>query len=133
MSFNQMVASLGHVTSKYNVSKIIATLQGFLEAHKIDYAKALEVYQNDVTSKLKELNRLAFRKEFDKIVVHSNLGLITPVNCEKSYEKMIKLFSEMNDQEIELSFTDADHIFNDTWDFIVTAKSSNSFYSTRAK
>ena len=131
MAFNQMVHSLNDIKSKYNVADIISKLESFLEAHKEDYKKAVEVYQKDMTSKLKELNKLAYKGEFGKIQIQQNLGLITPVNCESSYNKIITVFKAMKETEIELSFDDANHVFNDSWDFISTAKTTNSFYSSR--
>jgi len=123
--------------AKFEVNKLISVLTSFKAAHVEDYAKAVEVYNTDLTARLKEVNKevnkqlanLAKGEKFKPF--NANVSLVEPMNCEKEYDKLINLFSSMKDDEIKLEFDDANAILNDTWGAVVQAKTTNSYYNGR--
>lgn len=118
------------IKTKYLVKDIIAELRKFRDAHELDYFAAREVYINDMTKKLNEqLNKIVNKTDPDSI--YDNFGLKAPENEVNSYNNLIRTFSLMQTEEIELEFDDANRIFNDEWSWIASAKVVNSSYTSR--
>lgn len=128
-----MIVSIASISSKYNIQDIIQALEDHKTKHIEDYKKAVAVYQKDILENLKALTK-KIRKEIPdgtKTFVERNFSLTPPKNCEDGYQRVIDIFKKSQEQNIELSMQDADKIFNDEWDWALSAKISNSFYSSR--
>lgn len=134
---NQMVNMLSNLESEYEIDKIIKALQTNRSNHVEEYNQAYVVYCEDLKKKVKETNRMIDRKEFDLVNVSQNFGLTKPVNCESQYDDLINVFNNMSDTtsggKIKLSVAQADHVFNDNWEFKVSANLINSTYYARFK
>lgn len=132
MSAN-MMHSVSDIKGWFKVSDLVAALEKNLEAHKVDYAKALEVYRKDVGEAVQKLyDEWTSKKESStKFDVKHNLGLNAPINCVDGYTNLINMFKIMAREEIELELSEASHFLNDDWDWAVSAKASNSYYLNR--
>jgi hypothetical protein len=126
-----MVQGLSGIESKFSKQEIVDTLRKFRDAHMAEYADALDVYREMVAKKLKGYLKAAKSADFTKFDVPNNLGLITPVNIDKGYTSIINLFLSSKDEEVSLSFDEANKIFNNEWDWIAAATTSNQFYSSQ--
>jgi hypothetical protein len=114
--------------AKYSKDAILKSLASNLEAHRAEYVSALEVYTAKKTKLIREFVK-AFKAD-PKTEAHAVNNLRPPVNAASNYERVIKLFTAAEDQTIELDSEEADAVFNDQWDFAVSAKLSNSIYSS---
>lgn len=115
------------ITSKYDVLDIINALRENRDIHQKDYAKALVVYKSDLKRKL-EAHLQYFESGELPPQFSANFGLDLP-QCEVDrYNKMIKIFSLMKVETIELGMEEANKIFNDEWDWVSNAKFINSTY-----
>ncbi len=127
------------VETKFNIKDLIKQLQEFKAAHVEDYKKAVEVYNNDLVNRLKEINKdvnkqignITKGEGYKSINLHINLS--EPVNCEKEYDKLINFLEHVAEETIALEFNDANAILNDEWGNLAHAKLLNSTYSTRAR
>jgi hypothetical protein len=126
-----MVQGLAGIESKFSKQEIVDTLHKFRYAHMEEYKDAIDVYREMVAKKLKEYAKLAKTADFIKFHVPVNLGLVTPVNLDKGYTQLINLFLSSKDEEISLSFDEANKIFNNEWDWVHAASTSNQFYSSQ--
>lgn len=130
----QMIQSLSEIKADFKVNNLISALEENLKIHKVDYAKALKVWQNDVLTKLEELFQ-----EYDEMSgnfttcnIPAGLGFRVPVNCESGYIQLINVFKNITTEIINLEISEANNILNDDWSWAQAAKLSNSFYSSRA-
>lgn len=128
----QMIQSLSELKAHYKINEIISALEKNLEAHKIDYAKALKVWRTDA---LKAMEALLDKHMKDSNFTEIAYGPITtlrpPVDCADGYTKTINLFKQMQSDTIELDFSTANSIFNDDWSWANAAKLVNYSYSSR--
>ncbi len=125
------------IKTKYKTSFLIDKLKEHRDNHIKDYAKAKEVYQEDLKSALKELYQksLESMETFDLNSIKDSYAkvhnIVKPVDARKSYEQYISLLFNSADEIIELDISDANSIINDEWDWAITAKMTNSLYSNR--
>ena len=122
MSQNMMLG-VADIDGDFKVAELISALQNYKEQHIKQYQDALDVYRQDVATKISDT--------LTDFKVTSNFGLTAPVNCVDGYENMINLFSKIQSDDIKMSFNEANRIFNNDWTWIQTASASNSFYSSR--
>jgi len=129
-----MISNMASIKANYFKSQLIESLVKFREQHRKEYSDAVEVYQKDVVDALKKLiARTEGDPNFKEFSVSANLGLTTPVNCEKEYDQLITVFKAMNTDVIELNLEEANRILNNDWAWIVSASASNTFYSSRKR
>jgi hypothetical protein len=142
----QMISGMAGIEAKYLRTEIISALQKFLAEHKISYSDAMVVYAEDVQIKIDEFNKKV--RKLNKLVKESdstdaivreavsctvNFNLVRPVDCTKEYEKLIAVFGFMSDDHVSLSIDEANHIFNNDWNWIQAANVSNQMYASRIK
>jgi hypothetical protein len=141
-----MISGMAGIEAMYSRTGIIQTLKDFLADHKVSYSDAMSVYAEDVQVKVDDLNK-RFRKlnklvkdsfDTDAIVkeaamLPNHFNLVRPVDCTKEYEKLIAVFERMSDDEIKLNIDEANHIFNNDWNWIQAANVSNTMYASRMK
>lgn len=117
------------MTAKYKIADIIAALRDNRDAHTTDYEKALTVYKQDLADALKEATK---KLEVGQLpLIHANFNLVTPKDETAMYNNTIRIFSMVQADDVELEIDDANKIFNDEWDWAVSAKLLNSSYSGR--
>ena len=126
-----MMSGLSEMESKYSRKEMIAALEKFKALHVKEYSDAVDVFREDVAEKIKLLAKKAKTADFKKFDVAHNLGLVTPVDCTKGYDGIISVLSSSKDDEISLSLSEANMIFNNDWDWAQAASTSNAFYSSR--
>lgn len=128
-----MMLSVADIDGDFKVAELISALQNCKEQHIKQYQDALDVYRQDVATKISELvsKHASVADTLTDFKVTSNFGLTAPVNCVDGYENMINLFSKLQSDVIKMSFNEANRIFNNDWTWIQTASASNSFYSSR--
>lgn len=121
------------IKAKYKTSFLIDKLKEHRDNHITDYAKAVTVYNNDLTRALEKLAATASGTDLDEVKQAYNkvFAIVKPVDARKAYEQYISLLSNSADEIIELDMDDANSIINDEWDWAVNAKMTNSFYSSR--
>lgn len=144
-----MLNRLNNIESDYSLDEIIMALHTFKEAHVAEYELAVKKYNEErLTRAQNVLGKLASNQE---VFVDYNFGLQKPENRAADYDRMINIFRQANKAKpteeqytkfgldiknagtIKLDFDQADAIFNDKWDWLVNAKSINSFYAGSAK
>lgn len=130
----QMINSLASIKADFKVSNLVAALEKNLEAHKVDYAKALKIWKQDVLNTLEKLFNEYNEKhgDFTTIEISRNLGLTIPVNCESGYTQLINILKNITTDTINIELEEANNILNDDWSWAQSAKLSNSYYSSRA-
>lgn len=119
-------------TQKYSQETIIRALENNRDAHVEEYIKAYSNYKKELKRRLE--------KALEKLVagglpdIPLNMGLPKPVLRSDEYEKRINIIRMVVDKEIELTFTEADVIFNDNWNFFdLASKMINSTYASSAE
>ena len=130
MAYN-MLSNMAGIRSKFSRVSIVAALEQFRDLHREEYKDALDVFREDVVKELTKLRDKAVHEIVTEFDVPLNLGLKAPVDCEKEYNQLIKLFLAVTQQEVELGFDEANRIFNNEWDWALAAYVSNNFYSSR--
>lgn len=123
-----MQKALAHlnIELKYNVAFLIERLNKHLEDHKVEYAEALEAYLAKKTKLLSDA--VKSMKKGKDVNISINMGLETPRDISKEYENLIQLFQKTTEEEIKLSFDDAQTIINNTFTWATAASFSNGLY-----
>jgi len=122
--------NMGHqleITTKVTKEQILTALHKYLEKHIVDYKEATENYWKSLTTDLED--RLAGAKNRVERNDRYSYSRPIPVNMEKMYQQYIEMFSISQNETFDLSMADYDYIFNDNWQWIVQAKTTNSTYS----
>lgn len=115
----------------YKRQDIVDALRKFRDEHVSGFDVAKDNFRKLRVEKLAEaldLAEAAKVEESKKKVAEVN-QMIEPQDMRKEYDNLINLFLYTQDTTVELNSQQADHIFNDNWDWAVSAKFSNSFYS----
>jgi hypothetical protein len=122
-----------NMTTKYQLSAIIAALEENKKKHVEEFPLAKKGYFDKLTELQVQLN-LARNdnklSETRKILSEMN-ALQPPVYYAGNYDKKIFVFKQSSEDLIELDYEDANAIFNDEWDFN-SSKFLNSTYATSA-
>jgi hypothetical protein len=126
-----MLNQLVGIEGNYKVSSLKEALKMHLDNHRTDYVIALNVYHSDIKDALKRITKFVNTEEIIKMEVHHNFGLHKPVDITESYENILNILDHLKEDYIQLSFSEANHILNNSWDWATSAKLSNSFYSKR--
>ena len=120
--------------SKYSKQAIIEALEKFRKLHIDGFDEARKVYMEKRLELLTEAVDFArtytedgLKKSQEKI--NSIYQLVEPQDMRKEYDNLINLIIKAQDDELELDSHQANFIFNDEWDWAISAKVSNSFYS----
>lgn len=127
---------LGSVQT-YNRQLIIDALTQHRVEHIEEYAEAIEGYKQHMLSELLKLVDETKAVDVEGRPVkfpdfYHRLDARLPVDKEKEYDHMIKVFEAIQTDEVQLTYNEADCIFNDNWDWALDALLSNSSYSARA-
>lgn len=134
------LASRLNLELEYKVEDILARLVANKEKHKKEYAEAVKNYNAKVEEKLLSLSALADTvragRKFDNLRViqeaaSSVVLLAVPKNAEEMYDQYINILRQTESKTIKLSAEDANAIFNDAWDWAVSASMTNSAYLSR--
>ena len=128
-----------NIKAKYPIELILQHLNKNLIDHKEDYKKAVSVYNSDVITALTNIGKSVKKAINNEDLNHEDVNskyytlsqIVKPVNAEKMYEEYISLFEASSDRHVELTFEDANAIINDSWDWAIVAKITNSSYSSR--
>ena len=141
MERNVILNKLGRtldIKTKYKTKFLIERLKEHRDNHINDYRKAMDVYHKDLKDALHSLHVLALKSvdtlDLDVVkTAHSKVqSIVKPVNAVKAYDQYIDLLFYSAEQVVELDMDDANSIINDEWDWAVSAKITNSFYSSRS-
>ena len=108
---------------KVNKQELIDIVKKNKEAHIIDYAEAVVAYKKEALRQLR-LQTKAVNK--GALVVRINLT--SPINEEKSYDKIIRMFEMDVQDEVEISVNEFNEYVLDETSFALQAKMSNSSY-----
>ena len=111
-------------TVKVKKGELIEKVKANKLKHVKDYIQALDDYKDEALIQLKELTNRA--KDGD---VRINLTLVTPINNEKEYDKLLLMLEMEIDEEIELSMTEFNEYVHDETHFALQATTSNMMYS----
>jgi len=127
-----------NIKTTFAVKDVIGFLEKHLEQHKKEYAEAVEVYEKTVAEKLQVLSAVAYdmsetKYSYTKLSEpwSAIVSLKVPVNQTEMYEQYISIFKQSTSTDVELSMEDANCLINDAWDWAMTAKTTNSFYSSQ--
>ena len=131
---------------KYSTKFLIDKLEEHAYNHILDYAKAKRVYEDDMKDALEKLGGKAMslatalavapdsnielgeiRNAYNKL-----FSIVKPVDASEAYTQYIDLLRMNVTDFLELDISDANSIINDEWDWAVSAKTTNAFYSSRS-
>ena len=93
--------------------------------HVKEYAKAVIAYKKEA---LRQLNDLLLK--VNDGVLDAKLDLITPIDNSKNYDRVVEMFEWEVEDEVELEQDEFKEYIQDTTDFAVRAKMSNTFYNS---
>ena len=114
-----------HGTRKIQVKKadLIAKIKANKENHVKEFDKAVIAYREEAQKQLQgEISRLV------EGALDIKLDLITPVDNSDNYDKILEMFTWDVRDEVELQQDEFQEYVQDTTDFAVTARMSNSAY-----
>lgn len=110
-------------------SDLLSALIGHKEAHKSDYTKAVTVYWRDMkkemTKRLQDAEDNKYRKD------NFSISMVVPEDKTDMYDKYIGFLEMAKEEEMTISLDQYDAYVNDEWDWVRSAKFSNSTYSSR--
>ncbi len=144
-----LAANALNLKTKFDTAYIVDVLRKHLEKHQAEYSVAMTVYENDIeglldslTDECKKLMGV-YGAELDLTIAaplstvstayNKLVSLKKPIDATKMYEGYINILSQSQEKTLELEISDADSIINDSWDWAVQAKMSNSFYNSRSQ
>ena len=104
-------------------SELLKAIQANLEAHQVAYEEAVVAYKKEADKQLRKQ-----LKELKAGSLSVKLNLVTPINSEDEYLKLIRMFEmEVNDI-VELSQQEFNQYIYDETEFSKRAFASNSMY-----
>jgi len=142
-----MAGKVLKIKTRFKRTHLIDVLRKNLAEHLEEYKTAMEVYEVDKIEALKNLSKVAskvakgtMKASDDRYVTGDVIGvayyeysnLSKPIDASQMYEEVIVLFENASEEEIELTFEEANTILNNSWDWAVNAKLLNSTYAIRS-
>jgi hypothetical protein len=117
-----------HGTRTINVqkSKLITQIKKNKANHIKEFEKAVVAYKEEALRQLANL-----KVEVENGSVDAKLNLITPVNNADNYDKILEMFTWEKKAVVQLEQDEFQEYVQDTTDFAVTARMSNSAYLVR--
>ena len=124
------------IQTKFKTVFIVQKLKEHSSNHIKDYEKAMDVYRADMKQAITTLSQIceyATDKDMESIKkgYYNLTSIIPPIDQSEMYNSYISLFESSADEEITISMVDANCIINDSWDWAVSAKTTNAMYSSR--
>ena len=115
---------LGNRTILLKKEDLITKIKENKEIHIKEFEEAVVAYKEEA---LKQLTVQTSRAKEGALDVE--LDLVTPVNNQENYDKILEMFKWDVRDEVELSQNEFLEYVQDENDFAVAAKVSNTFYS----
>jgi len=116
----------GNRTIKVQKADLIAKIKENKENHVKEFDKAVDAYREEALRQLRtQLERV------EEGAVDAKLDLITPVNNAENYDNILEMFTWEVEDVVELEQSEFQEYVQDTTDFAVTARMSNSAYLLR--
>lgn len=113
----------GNRTIKVIKDDLITKINTNKVNHVKEFNKAVAAYKEEALKQLAaQINRV------DAGALDAQLDLITPVNNAENYEKIIEMFRWEVEAEVELEQSEFQEYVQDTTDFAVQARMSNTMY-----
>lgn len=122
--------SVGSIKTTVKVQTLIDALVKHSAEHVVEYTEAQKVFEVKYLEAAKNALKDAKAGKYDNVV--SGFGLIKPKNVEKDYGELVTTLRAMAVEELELSLDELNCFINNSWDWVVNAKSSNSLYYAAA-
>ena len=113
----------GNRTIQVEKSDLIVKIKENKENHVKEYAKAVVAYKEEALRQLANL-----KVEVENGSLDAKLDLITPVDNSDNYDKIIEMFEWEVKDVVELEQDEFQEYVQDTTDFAVRAKMSNTAY-----
>ena len=113
----------GNRDIKVKKADLIEKIKKNKENHIKEYDKAVVAYKEEA---LRQLGKLTLK--VNEGVLNVKLDLITPVNNEENYDKILEMFEWEVEDEVTLEQDEFKEYVQDEFDFAVTAKFSNTAY-----
>jgi hypothetical protein len=113
----------GNRTIKVKKVDLIAKIKENKENHVKEFDKAVVAYKEEALRQL--------RTQLERVeggALDAKLDLITPVNNAKNYDNILEMFVWEVADEVELEQSEFQEYVQDTTDFAVTARMSNTAY-----
>ena len=110
------------------VAELLKHLEKNKAAHIKSYESALKVYFKKLNTELAKMTKdaAACKMRKDNYLIH----LASPQNKSKEYDRYIKMLKMSVEELVEISTTEYDCFVNDDWEWIVSAKTINTFYNS---
>lgn len=115
----------GNRTIKVKKGDLIAKIKENKENHIKEYEKAIHAYREEALRQLRTQI-----KSVENGALNAKLNLITPIDNSDNYDKIIEMFEWEVENEVELEQDEFQEYVQDTTDFAVKARMSNTFYSS---
>lgn len=115
-------------TIKVNKKNLIEKLKINKEVHIKEYEQACIDYKEEALKQLKALEERASKGD---VVLH--LNLVSPILRDKEYDKIIEMFNWEIEEEVNLSQDEFNQYVLDEFDFRVSARTANLYYSKSLK
>lgn len=125
------------IKGTYKVSQILNVIKENLATHWKEYDQAMQNFELQKAQKFAKLDKdwkkfkqqsIDYETMLSSMYDWNRFIMSKPVDATKSYQDMYNLFENITTEDIELDWNDANVIFNDTWDFAISAKTINSAY-----
>lgn len=113
----------GSRTIKVKKADLIAKIKENKETHIKEFNKAILAYKKEALTQLIKLNTMVIDGALDV-----KLNLITPVNNADNYDKILEMFEWEVEDIVELDQDEFQEYVQDTTDFAVKARMSNTAY-----
>ena len=113
----------GSRTIEVKKADLIAKIKENKENHIKEFEKAVIAYKKEALKQLAEQ-----RLRVEDGALNAKLDLVTPVNNADNYDKILELFTWDVKDVVELGQDEFQEYVQDTTDFAVTARMSNSAY-----
>jgi hypothetical protein len=124
-------------TFKYKTQELLETLIKNREKHKTEYDEAMKLYHEDIKieleSKIESLQDRLSKARNGELISHDirSLSTVKPKQYLDTYDKFIKMFEMMVDDEIELDSQTFSQLVLDEWSWKHDFDNSTKLYSAR--
>ena len=116
-------SSYNNRTLKINKKQLIEILKKHKAAHVEEYADAVKAYREEAARQLKDL-----RSDLKNGALNLKLDLVTPINRESDYDKLVLMFEWEIDEEIIVDQSEFNMYVHNEMPFAISANLSNSMY-----
>ena len=117
---------LGNRTIRVKKAELIAKIRENQANHVKAYEEAVVAYKTEALHQLQLLTEKANNGDLSL-----RLNLVTPVNNNDNYNKIVEMFEWEVDEIVELEQNEFNEYVQDETDFAIHAKMSNSAYLSK--